>query len=355
MKPYASPLPGRDNAPAQLRSALRFRVRSLVLWAIPVVSLCFALRDRVGSLGTKPVSDQFRRYLQDPKSQMVVYSPDFDVTTPQDTFRMQRQLSALREKFDGIVLYRCDRGTRQILQAAVALRYRAVLLTVWDPNSSEEVHTAADLVNRFSTQLAFAVSIGSEGLMERRYEPTDLQDAEQSLQSQLNAKKQVEITSTEPWWLYLNGAEHAQDLQQFGDFLAPNIHVVWDADLADPAAAAQWTLDRARELQTSLHRLVLIREAGFPGGGQSPRPGLHLSFSRALQAGFWRAIRDQQLSAGDRAMPIVAFEGFDNSAKDWHSFEGTWGLLNGDMQPYPAWTVFPALPGTAPSPAGRSQ
>ena len=291
----------------------------------------------------KPVSDHFRIYMEDTQARLVVYSPELDLSRSPDDLKMRGQLGMLREKFDGIVLYRCDEQTEQILSAAVSLGYRAALLTIWDPRSPEEIRTAARLVNKFHDKLALAVSIGSEGLMQERYDTADLLNAAELLQTQSRGGFRVEITTTEAWWLYLAGAAHARALRRFGDFLAPNIHVVWDTGISDPAEAAQWTVDRARELQASTRRLVLVREAGFPGGGTSPRAGTQFAYTRTAQAAFWRSLRNRQLVERAAAIPIVVFEAVDNPSKGWNAFESTWGLLDPEMRPYPVWSVFPAL------------
>ncbi len=295
-------------------------------------------RDRAN----RPASSAFRRYLGDPGSRLVVYSPEIAFAGEDRLLVVRRQLALLRPKFDGLVLYRCDDDTASLLDAAAALGYRAALLTVWDPNSSREVATAAALVARFQGRLAIAVSVGSEGLMEHRYTLDQLESAARQLRNRAGGRQAVEITTAEPWWLYLKCDDDAARLGAFGDFVSVNIHVVWDADIADPAAAANWTADRAIEVQQLTRKLLLVREAGFPGGGESPRPTARFAFDRGMQARFWTAwqLRSEQ----GPLPPIAAFEAIDNPQKQWRSFEDQWGLLSTDLAPYPAWYVIPDLP-----------
>lgn len=284
-------------------------------------------------------STAFRSYLFGGRGRMVVYSPRLEGESGEASV-IERQLSILHRKFDGLVLYACDGDSDLILRTAESLGFRAVLLTIWSPRSREEIGRAATLVGEHRGRLALAVSIGSEGIMERRYTLADLNAAREQLLHLTAGGPGVETTTTEPWWVYTGPTSEAGSLLHFGDFLTANIHVIWDTDLTSPQMAAQWTAERARELQRAAGRPVLIREAGLPGGGYSPRPESTFEFSRELQYAFWRSWNSL---AGEGTPPIVAFEGIDNPEKQWKSFEGSWGLLTPSLDPHPAWEAFPDL------------
>jgi hypothetical protein len=216
------------------------------------------------------------------------------------------------------------------------LGYRAVLLTVWDPRSESELATAASIVQEQTGAVALAVSIGSEGLMENRYTLADMQAAQAELLERGSRTAAVEMTTTEPWWMYTRPENRS--LREFGEFTSINIHVVWDTDIVDPVLAASWTRDRANEVRKLVAGPVLIREAGIPGGGSSPRLGKSLVFDRSMEASYWQA-----WNALDRRTAAVVFEGVDNPQKHWRDFEGSWGLLSTSLEPWPAWGVFPRL------------
>lgn len=284
-------------------------------------------------------SHAFRDYLSDRRSRMVVYSPQLDAESD-DATTIRRQLSMLRLKFDGIVLYDCDGESDLILRTAQSLGFRAALLTIWSPGSRDEIQRAAQLVHDYRHKMALAVSIGSEGIMEKRYKFHDLEVAREDLLRDSGSEPAVETTTTESWWLYTSPNPDAVELRNFGDFLCANIHVIWDTDITSPAIAADWTADRARELARTAGRPVLVREAGFPGGGYSPRPNSTFEFNRDLQFEFWQ---NWNTRLRENAPPIVAFEGIDNPAKQWKGFESDWGLLSPDLQPHAAWNAFPLL------------
>jgi hypothetical protein len=281
----------------------------------------------------------FREYLlavSDGRSRMVAYSPTSDVLADPDHRVMRQQLTLLREKFDGLSIYECGPNAPALVDVARSLGYRAVLMTVWDPRSESELATAASIVSEQGSALALAVSIGSEGLMEKRYTLADVESARAELLQRGGSAAAVEMTTTEPWWMVTRPEN--RELREFGEFTSINIHVVWDTDIVDPGLAASWTNDRANEVRKLVAGPVLIREAGIPGGGSSPRLGEGLVFDRATEAAYWKA-----WNGLDGRVPSVVFEGIDNPEKHWRDFEGSWGLLSTALEPWPAWGVFPRL------------
>jgi len=289
----------------------------------------------------------FRNYLRAGNSALIAYSPRLSRRDDERIESIRQDLSALRVKFDGLILYGSDDGTSLIIENAIRLRYRAILLTIGNPQSQAEIALVCDLIGRYSRKLVLAVSVGSEGILLHQYSTSDLRIARQSLLSRLAGRASIETTTSEPWWLYLDGQPDASDLRGFGDFVTINVHVVWDADILDPVEAARWTRDRALTVLKLSNRPVLVREAGFPGGGTSPRPSLHgARFSRDAQAGFWRAwlgYRTPKAASADSLFTVAVFEAIDNSAKTWADFESEWGLLSTSLDPHPAWKVFPFL------------
>jgi hypothetical protein len=320
-----------------------FGGRALPIAAAVIVLLTIGavMLSRRHTTSPRVSATSFRAYLARPESRMVAYSPDAAVAADPELLR--RQLALLREKFDGLSLYDCTAETVKVVETARSLGYKAALLTVWDPRSESELATAGSLVRDQADAMAMAISIGSEGLMERRYTLADMRAAHEELLEREAGLTSVEITTTEPWWLYMQAGgdlpAHSEEVRTFGDFASVNVHVVWDTGIVDPVLAASWTRDRANEVRSKIGRPVLVREAGFPGGGSSPREGLRTPFTREMQASFWSA----WLKLGNRP-PIAVFEGVDNPGKHWRDFEGSWGLVSASMHPWPAWEVFPALP-----------
>ncbi|SNT42591.1 hypothetical protein SAMN05421770_1144 [Granulicella rosea] len=288
-----------------------------------------------------PASTDFRGYIADPSARMIAYSPVGAVLQDPSHRVLRDQLALLRTRFDGLSLYQTTSDTAALVAIARELGFRAVLFTIWDPKAEPELATISSILAQQHGAMAFAVSIGSEGLSEKRYALSDLGAARLQLRERTRGAKPVEMTTTEPWWFY--GTPEGRPAASFGEFTSANVHVVWDTDIVDPALAASWTRDRANELKASVGHPVLIRELGMPGGGTSPRPlgprhDRELLFSRELQAQFWSAW--QGLPGRP---PAVVFEAIDNPEKHWRDFESTWGLLDESLRPWPGWAVFPVL------------
>ena len=266
---------------------------------------------------------------------MIAYTPS--------SVDIDDELKLLRSRFDGLILYGFDEKTPSILESAARLKYQAVLATVWDPRSDREIGDAARMLGGYAERFAVAVSIGSEGLLENRYSMGDLQDG--AAKFDRLSRHRFEITTSEPWWRYLDGQPSAGTLRTFGDFLAIHVHVVWDADISDPEEAARWSRDRAVQIAALSGRMVLVREAGFPGAGRSPRASAEgLVFSREAQAKFWREWVRLRGQHDQNVSLAAAFEAIDNPRKVWRDFESSWGLFStGDLRPWPAWDAFPEL------------
>lgn len=282
------------------------------------------------------ISSPFQAFLRRPDASLIAYT-----ATSENT---EQELALLRKKFNGLILYGFDAHTAAMLSTAAQLKYQAVLATIWDPRSEEEIGLAAKVLSQYADRFAIAVSIGSEGLLENRYSLSDVESAAGKL-DRLSGHN-FEKTTSEPWWRYLDGQPSASELRAFGDFIAVHVHVVWDADIRDPAEAARWSRDRAAQIAALSGKTVLVREAGFPGSGRSPRASAQgLVFSRQAQAEFWKQWVSLR-AAQPRGVSLAGvFEGIDNPRKTWRDFESSWGLLSaGELEPHPAFDVFPDVP-----------
>jgi exo-beta-1,3-glucanase (GH17 family) len=255
------------------------------------------------------------------------------------TSSIRADLEALRPSFDGLILYGYHEAcTPRLLAVARDLKFRAVLLGVWDPKSAAELDGVAELARLHEKDFALGVLVGNEGITFMRYEPEDLTIAANRLRGKL--PKTVPLATSEPLVGY------QQDfVRSFGDFLAPNIHPVFDRPQLGPAEAAAWTREQAVDLARQTKKPVLLKETGFPHGGKEP-------FSPETQKEFWAAyvkpgVLARKADAGERwVFHGVGFEAFDLPWKSEESklaFEGSWGLLSPKREPYPAFEVWRTL------------
>ena len=306
------------------------------------------------SSGAEAVGPQnpFFKYVTGGAATMVTYTPS-ELDPRQEanqrrltTSSIRADLAALRPAFDGLVLYGYHEATTaRILAVAKDLEYRAIVLGIWDPKSSDEVEGVARLAKEYQADLAIAVLVGNEGITFKRYEMEDLTIAGGRLRRMLPA--QIPLSTSEPLVGYQQEA-----VRSFGDFLAPNIHPVFDRPQLAAAEAAGWAREQALTLARKSGKSVLLKETGFPHAGKD-------AFSPATQAAFWSAylklgrVARTGNSSDAWVFHGVGFEGFDLPWKSEESkleIEKSWGLLSPTRQPYPAFEVWRA---EARSKAGR--
>jgi exo-beta-1,3-glucanase (GH17 family) len=292
----------------------------------------------VAASAAEPTPLFLQKLAQTNGPQFVAYTPsELDPRDPANQSRLktssiQADLEALRPVFSGLVLYGYHEAcTPRIMAIAEQLQFEAILLAVWDVKSAAELDGVAALAQQAPGSMAVAICVGNEGLTFGRYEEADLAIAEKRLRWKLGTA--IPLTTSEP----LVGYERPT-VQKFGDFLAPNIHPVFDRKELGAAAAANWTRQEAFRLAKLTGRSVLVKETGFPHGGD-------VRYSPEEQAAFWRAYRSPGLVVRlpDSTVVVnhaVAFEAFDlpwKSAASMLAIEACWGLRSATREPRLAW------------------
>jgi len=305
-----------------MRRTIGFCIASLCLGGVVQAEIPFPLFD----------------YLQGKSCSMVAYTPTGldprlpgnNVTHP--TSELEADLKALRPVFDGLVLYGYhEASTPRIVALAHKLKFRAVILGIWQPKSADEVDGVAALVSQFHDKLALGVLIGNEGIHFGRYEPQDLTLARERLLPQI--PDTVPYSTSEPHVQY-----QKEFLRSFGHFLAPNIHPVFDQPDLEPEDAASWARERAVDLAKQTGKPVVLKETGFPHDGKD-------NFTPKTQREFWQAYSSKRhVTIGDTWVSFaVAFEAFDLPWKSEASglpIEKAWGFFSKDRVAYPVVDVW---------------
>jgi exo-beta-1,3-glucanase (GH17 family) len=252
------------------------------------------------------------------------------------TSSIRADLEALRPAFGGLVLYGYHEAcTPRIVAVARDLKFKAVLLAIWDPRSAAEQDGVAEIARLFEQDLSLGVLVGNEGITFKRYEIEDLTIAAGRLRKTL--PRAVPLSTSEPLGAYATKA-----LLEFGDFLAPNIHPVFDRPQLGSDDAAAWVREEAARLAARSGKPVVVKETGLPHAGKE-------AYSPEGQARFWSSY----LEPGRLGSPAtqarswvfygVAFEAFDLPWKSEDSglvIEKSWGLLSPDRRPHPAFAIF---------------
>ena len=291
----------------------------------------------VSATASPPAKPAMLRYLSGPSASLIAFAPTNWDPRPATRRRpsaesIRKDLEALRPAFNGLVTYGYDKDiTPVVIREAVRQRYSAMLLGIWDVKSRTEREGIVRLAKQYWNKLAIGIVVGNEGITFRRYTSKDVETAAALLKKSLGDLP-VPLTTSEPYSAYSR-----KFLQDFGDFLAPNIHPVFDRpDLKDPVKAVAWVKERAAALSRRAGKPLLVKETGFPHA--------HQHFSKDLQARFWRAYLSHRrilpLNGGLWVSCTCAFEAFDQPFKAQSTgieFEDDWGLLSSTRSVHPAY------------------
>src|SRR5207248_2749168 len=87
-----------------------------------------------------------------------------------DAASIRADLSVLRPRFDSLVTYDAIHGAEEIPAIAAALRFRALIIGVWNPLDEAELRAAGDAVRRHP-DLVVGLSLGNELLFAGRSDP----------------------------------------------------------------------------------------------------------------------------------------------------------------------------------------
>ena len=317
-------------APAVSLGALRTASR-------PVCADHPAARPALGRLREALAQGRFVSY--QPTSLKVVNG---QVMSAQPT-GIRADLDVLRPRFDSLITYDAIHGNEALPAIAAALRFRALIIGVWDPLDEQQIEAAVAAAHHFP-QLVAGISLGNELLFSRRMKPAQLAERIAYLRRRLPA---TPLSITEPFHIYHDAA--ASELLGQLDFLLANVHPVFQPWFrrADDATAAQFVVNVLSELAPLSCGPVVAKETGVPTAPASA------GFSPGRQASFYRVLRERLPSSAARAFSYFAafdapWRAFDALAVPGakpgvHPEEAHWGLYDAQRVPKAAAQELPEL------------
>jgi exo-beta-1,3-glucanase (GH17 family) len=262
---------------------------------------------------------------------------------PADPAGIRADLSVLRPYFDGLVTYGALHGAESIPAIAATLKFRALVIGVWDPADDAEVDAAIEAARRFP-RLVVAVALGNEMLFSQRSDPATLAALIARVRARLPG---TALSTTEPFHIYY--APAVSPLLGELDFLLVNVHPVfqpWFRD-APESAAAQFVVNVLNDLTPFACGPILVKETGVPTA--PPAAG----FSEARQAFFYRELRGRLSPNAARAFSYFAafdapWRAYDalaapGAAPGVHPEEAHWGLYDAERRPKAAARELPPL------------
>ena len=280
------------------------------------------------SAAVDPALERLRAALA--RDRFVAYQPTSlqtrdGVVTSADPQSMRADLTLLRRHFDGLVTYDAVHGAQAIAPLAASLKFRALIIGVWNPFNAEEVGAALEAARKFP-QLVVGVSLGNEMLFSHRADSARLAAAFAQVRAQMPA---LPLSTGEPFHIF--EAAPGDALLPALDFLLPNIHPVfqpWFHD-APEANSAQFVVNVTDQLAQAYCGPILVKETGEP---TAPAEG---GFSNTRQAAFYKELRARLPARPQRA--FAYFAAFD---APWrlqdetgvpgkaHPEEAHWGLYD---------------------------
>jgi exo-beta-1,3-glucanase (GH17 family) len=274
---------------------------------------------------TAPALERLRSALA--RGRFVAYQPtslsviDGRVTSGNPA-SIRADLEVLRPRFDALVTYDAVHGTEEIAAIAAALKFRALIIGVWNPFDPRETGAALDAARRFP-QLVVGLSLGNEMIFSHRADAQRLAAAIAAVRAQLAT---VPLSTTEPFHIF--EAEPGNSLLPQLDFMLVNVHPVfqpWFRDATD-ATAAQFVVNVAAQLAQAYCGPILIKETGIPTAPAA------LGFSNTRQASFYKELRARLPGGPGRAFAYFAAFDAPWRAQDAtgvpgpHAEEAHWGL-----------------------------
>jgi len=259
-----------------------------------------------------------------------------------DAASIRADLTQLRERYDGLITYDAIHGAQQIPAIAATLRFRALIIGVWDPGDERQLAAALEAARQFP-RLVVGISLGNEVLFAHRSDPRALLEVIGRVRERAPA---VPLSTSEPFHIYDQPAAAA--LLSRLDFLLLNVHPVfqpWFREASD-TTAAQFVVNLLAKLAPLACGPVLVKETGVPTSPASA------GFSEERQAGLYRELR-RLLPSGTQAFAYFAaydapWRAYDATgapeAPTVHPEEAHWGLYDDARRPKTAARELPRLP-----------
>jgi exo-beta-1,3-glucanase (GH17 family) len=261
--------------------------------------------------------------------------------TDADAASIRADLEQLREHFDALITYDAIHGTQVIPAIAAELKFRALIIGVWDPREPEQLAAALDATRRFP-QLIVGISLGNEMIFSHRIAPSALLALIARVRTQAPA---MSLSTTEPFHVYDDPAAAA--ILARLDFVLLNVHPIfqpWFHD-APESTAAQFVINVLAKLAPLACGPMLVKETGVPTAPASE------GFSAARQAAFYRQLRRSLPPTSSQA--FAYFAAYDAPWREYdatgvpgaavHPEEAHWGLYDAARRPKAAALELPAL------------
>ena len=249
-------------------------------------------------------------------------------STQADPASIRADLTVLRPRFDSLITYGALHGAEEIPSIAASLKFRAIIIGVWNPFDRAELNAALSAASQNANVVG--LSLGNELVFSGRRTFAELANLMASIRK---TAPQVALSTSEPFHLFYDAAA-SSELSQV-DFLLANVHPVfqpWFRE-ADDKNAAHFVVNVVAQLSETYCGPILVKETGVPTAPAAS------GFNDERQASFYKELRLQFPPSSDRA--FAYFAAFD---APWRAYDTTpvgrasaseahWGLFDEARHP----------------------
>jgi exo-beta-1,3-glucanase (GH17 family) len=258
-----------------------------------------------------------------------------------DPDSIRADLKVLRPDFDGLITYDAVHGAQAIPAIAAQLKFRALIIGVWDPADRAQLDAALAAAARYP-ELVVGLSLGNETVFGQRASSPGLAATLASVRSMA---PRLALSTTEPFHMFEK--PEAAPLLGAMDFLLVNVHPAFQPWFrgAPDATRTQFVANVVADLAQRFCGPILVKETGVPTGPASA------GFSPERQASFYAELRQRFAATGSHA--FAYFSAFDAPwrAHDAGALPGAvtgpeealWGLYDSERRPKPAALALPPL------------
>jgi exo-beta-1,3-glucanase (GH17 family) len=260
--------------------------------------------------------------------------------TAADAASIRADLQVLRPRFDSLITYDAIHGAEQIPAIAAELKFRALIIGVWNPLAPAQLEAALTAAREYP-RLVVGVSLGNELLFSHHSDAAALGAVIARVRS---TNPTLALTSTEPFHIFYQPP--GATLLGAVDFLSVNVHPIFQPWFRSaPQGAPGFVLNVVRQLAASYCGPIIVKETGVPSAPASA------GFSDAGQAAFYRELRQRFPPSEARAFAYFAAFDAPWRAQDETAVAGEraaeaeahWGLYDAQRRPKPAARDLPAL------------
>ena len=261
--------------------------------------------------------------------------------THADPAGIRADLLVLRPRFDSLITYGAINGAEAIPAIAASLKFRAVIIGVWNPFDATELNAAISAA-KSNPALVTGLSLGNEMVFSHRRSFAELATLVETVRAQ---DPQLPLATTEPFHMFYEPA--ATPLLERADFLLVNVHPIFQPwfRTAPDGDAAQFVVNVVSKLTASYCGPVLVKETGVPTEPETA------GYTEKRQASFYGELRRRFPASKESA--FAYFAAFDAPWRlhDLSAIPGQhpqleeahWGLFDERRQPKPVVARLPIL------------